>query len=171
MKRWFLLPLFALACSAVHADLYRWVDADGKVHYSDQPPAADIKQVEKKKESATGARPSSSKPASGPTADALQQAVKNFPLTLYNSECGDLCKAARDLLVKRGVPFTEKDATDSAVQAELKKVTGGALEVPVLTIGTNVVRGFENVKWGNALDGAGYPQAAPIAPKSAAKPQ
>ena len=146
MTRWQLLPLLALACTAAHADLYRWVDADGKVHYSDQLPPADVKQVEKKKDPATGARPSSGKPANGAAADALQQAVKNFPLTLYNSECGELCKAARDLLVKRGVPFTEKDATDSTVQAELKKVTGGALEVPVLTIGSNVVRGFENVK-------------------------
>jgi hypothetical protein len=27
-----------LAAPSVAADLYKWVDADGKVHYSDQPP-------------------------------------------------------------------------------------------------------------------------------------
>ena len=39
MKSWMLLPILGLACVAADADVYRWRDADGKIHYSDQPPA------------------------------------------------------------------------------------------------------------------------------------
>ena len=157
MKRWLLVSLLALACTAVHADLYRWVDADGNVHYSDDPPPANIKQLEKKKVNG-------GKPTDEPLPYALQQAVKNFPVTLYASQCGAGCTGARELLAKRGVPYTEQDATTDAVQAELKKLTGGTLEVPVLKVGRDVTKGFEAGRWNNALDAAGYPQTALITP-------
>jgi glutaredoxin len=163
MKSWILFPILVLACAAAQAEFYRWVDADGNVHYSDQPPPADIKQVEKKK--ATGGKPSDA-----PLPYVLQQAVKNFPVTLYSSECGDACARARALLAKRGVPYTEMDATDPSAQQELRKLTGGALEVPVLKVGRNALRGFEEGKWNASLDAAGYPQTAMIPPRPPTKP-
>jgi hypothetical protein len=36
-----LLPLlFLLACAPLHAQVYKWVDSQGNVQYSDQPPAS-----------------------------------------------------------------------------------------------------------------------------------
>jgi len=35
-----LLFFVAVVSTSVHADLYKWTDAQGKVHYSDQPPTA-----------------------------------------------------------------------------------------------------------------------------------
>lgn len=163
MKNWALFLIFLLACVAVQAELYRWVDADGKVHYSDQPPPANIKQVEKKK-TAGG------KPSEAPLPYALQQAVKNFPVTLYTSECGDACARARELLAKRGIPYTDMDATDPAVQEELRKLTGGALRVPVLKVGRDALKGFEEGMWNTSLDVAGYPQTAVILPRPPTKP-
>ncbi len=163
MKGWILFPILVLACAAAQAEFYRWVDADGSVHYSYQPPPAEIKQVEKKK--ATGGKPSDA-----PLPYVLQQAVKNFPVTLYSSECGDACAHARALLAKRGVPYTEMDATDPSAQEELKKLTGGVVEVPVLKVGRNALRGFEEGKWNTSLDAAGYPQTAVIPPRPPTKP-
>lgn len=40
---WLTGLLLALALP-VHAQLYKWVDADGKVHYSDKPPPANAKK-------------------------------------------------------------------------------------------------------------------------------
>ncbi len=114
MKTWLSYPVLLLACAAAQADLYRWVDADGKVQYSDQPPPANIKQVEQKK--AGGGKASEA-----PMPYALQLAVRNFPVTLYSSACGPACTQAHALLAKRGIPYTELDATDPAVQEELKK--------------------------------------------------
>lgn len=163
MKRWVLFPVLVLACVAAQAELYRWVDADGEVHYSDQPPPANITQVEKIK--AQGGKPSDV-----PLPYVLQQAVKNFPVTLYSTECGDACTRARELLAKRGVPYTELDATDPATQVELSQLTGGALEVPVLKVGRDAVRGFEEGRWNTSLDAAGYPQTAVIPPRPPTKP-
>lgn len=42
MKK-FLLILLILASANAFAGLSKWVDADGKVHYSDQPPPANVK--------------------------------------------------------------------------------------------------------------------------------
>ena len=163
MKRWVLIPVLLLACVAARADFYRWADAAGEIHYSDQPPPANVKQFEKIKASG-------GKPDAAPLPYALQVAVKNFPVTLYVSECGDACTLARDLLAKRGIPYTEMDATDAATQDELRKLTGGALEVPLLKVGPDVTRGFEAVGWNTSLDAAGYPRTAVIAPRPPNKP-
>ncbi|NQD36210.1 DUF4124 domain-containing protein [Permianibacter sp. IMCC34836] len=40
-----VLCLAIATLSAAAGQMYRWVDKDGKVHYSDQPPPADAKQT------------------------------------------------------------------------------------------------------------------------------
>lgn len=154
-----LAVLFCILCmfavfSAQSASLYRWVDADGKVHYTDQPPPASARQIEEKK---LGSRPTDE--AQLPYATRL--AMKNFPVTLYNSDCGEVCTMARDHLVKRGIPFSEKDAGTLEVRAELKKLIG-AVEVPVLAVGkVTRLKGYDAAAWDAALDEAGYPKSAP----------
>lgn len=163
MKSWVLFPVLVWACAGARADLYRWVDAEGTIHYSDLAPPANVKQVEKIK-------PMGGKPSDAPLPYALQQAVTNFPVTLYSSDCGDACTRARELLAKRGIPYTEMDATDPAVQEELRKLTGGVVEVPVLKVGRDPIRGFEESKWNTSLDAAGYPTTAVIPPRPPTKP-
>ena len=151
-----LLMLLALAVAAAPAaagKLYKWTDKDGNVHYTDQPPPSEAKASERKQ---FGDKPA----ADGSLPYALQQAVKSFPVTLYNSDCGDACSKASAFLSKRGVPVTEKNARDAAIAEELKALTGGKLEVPVLKIGSQVVRGYEEGSWNNALDAAGYPKSS-----------
>ena len=156
----------------VHAETYRWVDSEGKIHYSDTPPPPSAKKIEQKR--------LSTKPgATQPLPYELQLAVRNFPVTLFNSECGAGCTQARQLLAKRGVPHTEHEATEPSAQEELKKLTGGSVEVPVLRVGKQVLRGFEEGSWNRALDAAGYPKSAldkvtpnkPPPPKPAPPPE
>lgn len=163
MKRWMLLLMLVPLPALAQADLYRWVDADGKVHYSDQLPPPDARQVERMKALAN-------KPGDPQMPYALQQAVKNFPVTLYVSECGESCDRARQLLAKRGIPYTEMEATDKATQEELKKLIGANLVVPVLTVGREVLKGLEEGQWNTTLDAAGYPQTAVIPPRPPTRP-
>lgn len=149
-----MLCMFAVY-SAQSASLYRWVDLDGKVHYSEQPPPP------------SAARKVEEKTLGTPPADDVQLpyatrlAAKNFPVTLYNSGCGEPCTKAREHLTQRGVPFNEKDAGTAEVQAELKKLIG-TLEVPVLAVGTVThLKGYNPGAWNAALDEAGYPKSAP----------
>ncbi|HTS52894.1 MAG TPA: glutaredoxin family protein [Burkholderiales bacterium] len=160
MKAMALIIALALATgTAAAGKLYKWVDKNGDVHYTDQPPPPEAKIAERKKfgDQATDA----------PVPYALQQAVKNFPVTLYNADCGDACSRASALLNQRGIPFTEKNARDSAVGEELRALNGGKLEVPVMKLGTQVVRGYEEGNWNNVLDAAGYPKWSPAPARTA----
>jgi hypothetical protein len=157
------LILIAAAGAPQAGELYRWVDQDGQVHYTDQLPPPQARSAERKR---LGDRP-----GDGPGPYALQQATKNFPVTLFVAkECGEGCKAAVAYLSGRGIPFTQKDAQQEA--NALKALTGGALEVPVATVGSNVLRGYEEGAWKTTLDAAGYPSTAvgPSRAAAAAKP-
>lgn len=67
--RFFAAAAILLATATVAAQVYKWVDKDGKVQYSDQPPPASAGKIDAKKvvdsPSATGA---ASAPATGAAA-------------------------------------------------------------------------------------------------------
>ena len=151
-----------LAGTANAGEMFRWVDADGKVHYTDAPPPTTAKNVQQKN--------LGDKPGGGAQMPfVLQQAAKNFPVTLYSSACGDPCTSAKALLGKRGIPFTEKNPEKNAADSEaLKKLIGGPV-VPVLIIGADVLKGFDESRWNSALDLVGYPRESQL-PKSTVLP-
>jgi len=145
------LVIAMLAGAAAAQQMYRWVDENGRTHITDTPPPASAKGVR------------TVKPPAGPaesTPYALQQAMKNFPVTLYTSaECVQPCAMAREHLGKRGVPFSEVQIKDGV--EELKRLAAGAGEVPALKVGGSVVSGFAPQAYDGALDAAGYPRLAP----------
>jgi len=164
MKALALIVALVLATGpAAAGKLYKWIDKDGNLHYTDQPPPAEAKTAEQKKfgDNASDA----------PVPYALQQAVKNFPVTLYSADqCGDPCNKASALLSQRGIPFAQKDARDPAVAEELKVLNGGKLEVPLMKLGSQVVRGYEENTWNTTLDAAGYPKWAVARTQATPKP-
>lgn len=166
-----LLAALLAAGAAQAAQLYRWVDDKGRVEWRDTPPPPTAKKVERR---AIGGSviETSTLPYS------VQQAVNNYPLTLYVTDCGASCNSARAHLNRRGLPFTEKNP-ESDIEA-FKKLTNGNLGVPLLFIGRESLRGYQEEAWDAALDSAGYPRSvagarpaakpAPVAPKPAAAP-
>ena len=149
----FSLLAFALGAQA---QLYRWTDESGKVHYTDTQPPASARNVEKK----GAARVSGAEAAAAQQSYALQQAVKNFPVTVYTSkDCGDPCKKGLEHLKKRGVPYTEKLV---ATKEEIDAVTklAGAPRVPVMVVGVSILKDYEEQGWNETLDTAGYPKSA-----------
>ena len=163
MKLRVILTVTAIVLAAPlnAAQLYRWVDEKGNVEYRDTPPPASAKKVEQLRRSGVAVEAPSSLPFS------VQQAAKNFPVTLWNSSCGAPCEQARAHLARRGVPHTEKDPQND-IEA-FQKLTGG-LDVPVLYVGANRIKGYLEGEWDAALDIAGYPRTAPPGFKPAAKP-
>lgn len=159
--------VFAFVVSvATAADTYRWEDEQGNVYYSDQLPPSGARNVQRTLQQAGAPEPV--------LPYRLQVVVKNFPVTLYVSDCGQPCERARELLLQRGVPHTLMDVSNGEVQEALMGLTGGELEVPVVKIGKNVLRGFEDGQWNTALDAAGYPSYAmidvkPVIPQQAGK--
>jgi len=79
MLRVLVLALMLAAAAGASAQLYRWVDKDGKVRYSDTPPTG-VK--------ATTLRPpsGSTAPAPAPGSDAAAKDAKKGPLTPAEQE-------------------------------------------------------------------------------------
>lgn len=149
-----LLAALLLLPALAQAQMYRWIDDSGKVHYSDQVPPSSAKSVQKK--SAQGGQS-----AAPPLPYALQQAVKDFPVTLYTTETCKPCIQARELLNQRGVPYKDVGITDADALEKLKNLAG-TTSVPVLTIGSEIHKGFESAAYQAALDNAGYPRSSQL---------
>lgn len=140
----------ALAASAAHAQ-YKWIDADGRVNYSDQPPPATAKKVIPLK----GAAAEGSVEVTLPF--AVQQAARNFPVVLYTDDKCEPCSKGREHLRLRGIPYAEKTVTTAADLEELKKA-GGSDRLPFLRVGRYTSTGYAGPEWDGLLDAAGYPR-------------
>lgn len=152
-----------LLASASFAETYRWLDQNGRVHYTDTPPPPSAIQSEEKKLGGNVVQTSA-------LSYSAQLAVKNFPVTLYSSaDCGQPCADGRNLLVKRGVPFKEISVGDEKSREALEKASGSA-EVPVLAVGHDVRKGYLQETWHGALDAAGYPKSGPVKPAMQREP-
>ena len=149
------VALLLLLCAAnSHAQLYKWVGPNGKVSYSDMPPPESAKQT----------KPLSVHPGSAGAEGfpyELAEAVKNNPVILYTASQCMPCDQGRSLLKNRGIPFSEKTVSSNEDIGKLQKISGDA-QLPVLTIGRNMQRGFESGTWGTALTAAGYPQSSTL---------
>ena len=150
MIRFLALMVLGALATLAGAQQYRWVDEQGKVHYTDTPPPPSAKSAQKKnlKGNAVGAQQSFE----------LTKAMQESPVTLYtHPDCKDACQLARDVLNKRGVPFTEVQTFDPAGLEKLKAVSGG-ITVPVMVVGALVEKSVSEGAFNNALDVAGYPR-------------
>jgi len=159
MKK-FTVLVFALAvfwAQAFAVQLYRWVDDKGNVEWRDTPPPVTAKKVEQR-----NIRDNTIDTTEVPY--SVQQAAKNFPVTLWVTDCGQTCDKARAHLNRRGVPYTEKNPQSDV--AAFKKASGGSLEVPLLFVGSHRLNGYLESDWDAALDTAGYPKTAlgPVRP-------
>ena len=131
--------------------VFRIVGADGRVTFSDKPPVAAAK--------ATLPQASAPEPqAAGPALPyELQQVVGKYPVTFYSSKDCAPCDSGRSLLRTRGVPFTEKTIT-TAEDAEALQRLSGSTSLPLLTLGSQQVKGFQAQEWAQYLSAAGYPE-------------
>lgn len=160
-----LLVCSVLACTASAAQMYRWVDKDGKVHYTDSPPPSSAKKVEEKNLGGNDV-------SSDDLPYATRMAMKNFPVTLYVSDCGEPCNLARQHLAKRGIPYTPKNPAVSPADSEALKKLIGAPQVPVLVVGhASPLKGYDAGSWDAALDAAGYPKSKPYGYKEPKLPE
>jgi glutaredoxin len=150
MKKYMLLLGLLLCANAQAGEVFRSIDDSGKVHYSDSPLTGsdDVEELKLDK-------------APIPNVDLpyeTQQAMKNFPVTLYTfPSCGSACEQARALLNKRGIPFTEKSLVKQEDIDAYRKDSGDS-QVPAATIGKTWAKGFLEETWNKDLDVAGYPK-------------
>ena len=164
MKRVALLLAGLLLTNTVLAGtLYRWVDEKGQPVYSNQAPPA--KYRDKAHIIRGGQRESMAPAQPAPTASDTKTANAALPeVVFYTGKCGATCDQAKALLDMRKIPYVLQDVqANFELSAKLEKLTG-KLEVPVLTIGSNVHKGFDRTLWNNLLDAAGFNKKTPDVP-------
>jgi hypothetical protein len=173
MPRLVALMLAVLCGSSVAVaqmqQVYRYIDADGRVVYSDKPPPANAREAQAKRIGRNTIETST-------LSYTAALAQERYPVTLYTFGCGTVCDTASSLLNKRGVPHTVVDVGQGDGAEKLKRLTGG-LDAPALQVGDQFTTGFNENRWQSMLTEAGYPQTpaprtAPVgrAPAPAAAP-
>lgn len=140
-----ILALFGavLAPAAPAAGVYKWTDADGRMHFGDRPPE-DVAIQEIKIQTFDG-------PAevSGVSAAAVDRSVILFSATW----CG-VCTRAKEHLKARGVLFTEHDVEKSGIgKSEFKRLNGKG--VPIILVGQQRMNGFSATGLDKLLRDAG----------------
>jgi glutaredoxin len=157
--------LLCATAGVAGAQMYRWTDASGKVHYSSTPPPAGAKDVRPQ----AAPRPSSAAAPAPAQSAALEQAMKDHPVTLFTTPGCDACDEARKLLNTRSVPFKEISVTEDEQIEQLKKAVGSS-SVPSMVVGGDVQKGYEAGAYNRALDTAGYPKAGVLPPRAQSEP-
>lgn len=144
------------ALPAVAQGVYRIVGPDGKVTFSDQPPA---------NAQAPAARASGAAAGGGAQLPfELRQVASRFPVTLYTGNDCAPCNSGRNLLNARGIPYTERTVTTPDDIEALRRLAGGEASLPFLTIGGQKLRGYSDAEWTQYLNAAGYPAQSALPP-------
>lgn len=142
-----LLLCLALA-PAAQAGVYKWTDEQGRVHYSDTPPAkGKAEEVKVRINSYTGPAVVSKAPA-GPAATSKE-------VVIYSAAWCGYCKKAKAYMDSKGVRYREVDVeTDAGGREEFAKLGGRG--VPVILVGENRMDGFDQARLEAMLKAAGH---------------
>jgi glutaredoxin len=149
MKR---LSDLALLCgltvliAAAQAGVYKWTDEQGRVHYSDAPPArGKSEQVKIRINSYTGPAVVSRAPAAASGSEVL----------IYTTSWCGVCKMAKAYLDSRGVRYREVDVEADAGGKQAFAKLGGR-GVPVILVGESRMDGFDQARLEAMLRSAGH---------------
>ncbi|MCP5439966.1 MAG: glutaredoxin family protein [Chromatiaceae bacterium] len=128
----FLLLFVCVALSnAAHAEIYRWVDENGKVHFSDKPSwSHSSEQVTLRINTYEGV-----------TYDTSSIDVGAKKVVMYSASWCGVCKKAKRYFAEKGVTYTEYDVEKSVEGKSAFKKLGGK-GVPVILVGSRRMNGF-----------------------------
>ncbi|HET8705880.1 MAG TPA: glutaredoxin family protein [Pseudomonadales bacterium] len=152
--------LFALLCLvtsvASTADVYKWRDASGKLHFSDQKPGQDSFETLKTEKdrhrtqadstlpvlpvtSSAATQPESTEP-SGPVSSPITAKKK---VVMYSASWCGYCKQARQFFKSNDIPFKEYDVENSAKgKRDYEKMQGKG--VPIILVDKRKMQGFNS---------------------------
>lgn len=127
-----VVSLLILFSASVNAEIFRWVDEDGRIHFGDQPPAgAETDKIEVRINT-----------YESPNIEALQGVVNtDRKVVMYSASWCHVCHKARKYFQDNRVPFTEYDI-DGNAKAKREFDKAGGKGVPVILVGDKRLNGF-----------------------------
>lgn len=130
--------------------IYECIDASGDRVFQQSCPPGTTMAGEKKVY--TGSRE-----GGGSQNVDMESLKENYPVTFYTTTNCEACEVMRVYMIARDVPFTTKNVADNVeLQEELISLSG-ELAVPVITVGDDMINGYNMAELRSKLNGAGYP--------------
>ncbi|WP_295430150.1 DUF4124 domain-containing protein [uncultured Thiodictyon sp.] len=137
-----LAALMGGAPGPAQAEIYKWTDAQGVTHFSDQPPAGGTAEQVRLPATPDPAPPavrpaalSTPPPAAAPSRPGAKRVV------MYATAWCGYCKQARRYFNTHGVAYSEYDVEqDAAAGREFKRLGGHG--VPLILVGEARLQGF-----------------------------
>jgi len=127
--------------------IHRWVDADGRVQYSDKPPPGVASKPVAVRINSYGGTPVVSGTAS--------PAVSRPEIKMFATDWCPHCRRAQAFLARQGIGYTHIDVEKSeAGRAEYRGLGGRG--VPLIMVGTQRMTGFSEEGLAQMLKAAGY---------------
>jgi glutaredoxin len=137
-----LVVAFAVSFATAQAQVYKWTDPSGKVHYGDQPPAeAKTEKVKVDIQSYDGPAQVSN------WADIIRRKVppgatgSAGDITMYSTSWCVHCKRARNYFAANNIRYRDIDVESSESNRKEWKDLGGK-GVPLIFVGEKMMRGF-----------------------------
>ncbi|MGE0826528.1 MAG: glutaredoxin domain-containing protein [Candidatus Binatia bacterium] len=157
------LCVFGGSATVVPAEMFKWVDSNGVVHFGDtlpqdsasvgkiellsttkQPPLPDVREAQVKKEENIPRKPVSPREIANPE---YQEASVELYATTW---CG-YCRKAREFFQERGVVFIEYDIEADGEAAQRKRKIDPRPGVPLVVINGKPIHGFVPQAYEHAL--------------------
>jgi len=117
---------------SVSAEILKWTDSDGRVHFGDKPPPGAETSIVKVRINTY----------ESPNIEALQEILNpKDKVVMYSAEWCGVCKKAKKYFRANNIPFKDYDIDKSSKgKKDYKKL--GAKGVPVILVGKKRLNGF-----------------------------
>ncbi len=136
-QRYLLLISLVLVMNISFAEIYKWVDDKGEVHFTDHPPEnQNTEKVTVKINTYTNVSVSKN----------IFSSNENKKIIMYSTTWCGVCKRAKKYFQKNNITFTEYDVEKSNKgKRDYKKMNGKG--VPIFLIGSKRLNGFDATKF------------------------
>jgi len=127
------------------AEVYKWTDAQGKLHFSDRPPAeGNSDQIQLQPTNSYGGMPVDAEDADqGREQDRIRprRAGAHKSVVMFSAAWCGYCRKAREYFRAHHVSFRERDVEkDPAARREFDRLGGKGL--PLILVGNRRLEGF-----------------------------
>jgi glutaredoxin len=133
-----LIPFLILCAltSMANAEVYRWTDEHGRIHFGDRPPAGTATEQVQVHINTYSAPQIVSRPS-----DRNVKPTKRESVVMYSASWCGVCKRAATYFRAKGIPYRDYDVETSAKgRADFKRLGGRG--VPIILVGEARMNGF-----------------------------
>jgi len=158
-----VLLIFTVFTFEALAGMYMWTDKDGRVHFSDAPPAhggeANIKELPVYESDINRpevpVKPSPTPEANRATSEEVVQEspppVRGAKVELYTTSWCPWCRKAKEYFASKGIAFVEYDIEKDEAAARRKKQLDRQNGVPFAVINGKGINGYSEEAYASAL--------------------